>query len=137
MNITVFIYITINITKNKKIKKKGRCRAALTAEVGRETLLKRGKDDKDRKAQEEIWSQMLMLTAVFLGSSMAQMFKSRAEVNRDLCKSGKGRSACFFRFGTNICVGAQHVRIRALKYKATLIPSTSSVNIAIIKLLHT
>lgn len=36
---------------------------------------------------------MLVLTAVFLGSSMVQMFKSRAEGKRGLCKSGKGRSA--------------------------------------------
>lgn len=39
-----------------------------------------------------------MLTAVFLGSSMAQMLKSRAEGKGGLCKSGKGRSACSFFF---------------------------------------
>lgn len=38
---------------------------------------------------------MLMLTAVFLRSSMVQMFESRAEAKRALCKSRKGRSAFF------------------------------------------
>lgn len=79
-------------------KRKREARASI-AEVGSAAAWGR---EKQGKAQEEIRSQMSMLTAVFLGSSMAQMFESRAEGKRGLCKSGKGRSACFFLSGLEV-----------------------------------